>query len=134
VHLLLSVFSAHTDDYVINVNDCAGHFKSTDRNVCARTAVDTMRAVLTPGCDATTWSNFPRENVTSFDANSLAYSFDYGAWHFVVLQYSPRWVVRCVCVCVCLCVCVCVCVCARWWRRCLCAVPKSPVLHARTQH
>jgi hypothetical protein len=77
-------------DYQINVNDCAGHFKSTDRNVCARTAVDTMRSVLTPGCDTDTWAGFPRRNVTAFDAESLAYSFDYNAWHFVVLQYSPR--------------------------------------------
>lgn len=79
-------------DYVLNVNDCAGHYKSTDRNVCARMAVDTMRSVLTPGCDTATWANFPRNNVTSFDAESLAYSFDYNDWHFVVLQYSPRWV------------------------------------------
>lgn len=77
-------------DYVINVNDCAGHFKSIDRNVCARTAVDTMRSVLMPGCDNQTWANFPRDSVTSFDADSLAYSFDYNNWHFVVLQYSPR--------------------------------------------
>lgn len=77
-------------DYVINVNDCAGHFKSVDRNVCARSAVDQMRSVLTPGCDEHTWGNFPRGNVTSFDADSMAYSFDYNQWHFVVLQYSPR--------------------------------------------
>jgi hypothetical protein len=77
-------------DYVLNVNDCAGHFKSIDRNVCARTAVDQMRSVLTPGCDEHTWANFPRNNVTSFDAESMAYSFDYNDWHFVVLQYSPR--------------------------------------------
>jgi hypothetical protein len=79
-------------DVVLNVNDCAGHFKSTDRNVCARSAVDTMRSVLMPGCDQHTWANFPRNNVTSFDAESMAYSFDYNNWHFVVLQYSPRWV------------------------------------------
>jgi hypothetical protein len=75
---------------VINVNDCAGHFKSIDKNVCARTAVDHMRSVLMPGCDQHTWSNFPRNNITSFDAESMAYSFDYNNWHFVVLQYSPR--------------------------------------------
>lgn len=78
------------DDYVINVNDCAGHFKSIDKNVCARTAVDHMRSVLMPGCDQHTWGNFPRNNITSFDAESMAYSFDYNNWHFVVLQYSPR--------------------------------------------
>jgi hypothetical protein len=77
-------------DYVINVNDCVGHYKSFDRNVCARTAVDNMRSVLMPGCDTHTWANFPRDNITSFDADSLAYSFDYNNWHFVVLQYSPR--------------------------------------------
>lgn len=77
-------------DYVLNVNDCAGHFKSIDRNVCARSAVDHMRSVLMPGCDEHTWANFPRNNVTSFDADSMAYSFDYNNWHFVVLQYSPR--------------------------------------------
>jgi hypothetical protein len=77
-------------DYVINVNDCVGHYKSVDRNVCARTAVDSMRSVLMPGCDTHTWANFPRDNITSFDADSLAYSFDYNNWHFVVLQYSPR--------------------------------------------
>lgn len=58
--------------------------------MCAKTAVDTMRAVLTPGCDNTTWAAFPRSNVTSFDVDSMAYSFDYNNWHFVVLQYSPR--------------------------------------------
>ncbi len=50
-----------------------------------------MRSVLTPGCDQHTWGNFPRNNVTSFDADSMAYSFDYNNWHFVVLQYSPRY-------------------------------------------
>lgn len=79
-------------DVVLNVDDCAGHFKSIDRNVCARSAVDTMRSVLMPGCDQHTWANFPRNNVTSFDAESMAYSFDSNNWHFVVLQYSPRWV------------------------------------------
>jgi hypothetical protein len=77
-------------DIVNNVHRCRFKFKELDSNACARIAVDTMRAVLTPGCDDTTWSSFPREAVTSFDAGSMAYSFDYDNWHFVVLQYSPR--------------------------------------------
>lgn len=77
-------------DYVNNVNECKGQFKSLDPNSCANAAVDSMRSVITPGCDDTTWANFPRGEVTSFDAESMAYSFDYNNWHFVVLQYSPR--------------------------------------------
>jgi hypothetical protein len=77
-------------DYVNNVRDCPGQYKGLDNNVCAKRAVDNMRAVLTPGCDGDTWGNFPRNNVTSFDVDSMAYSFDYNDWHFVVLQYSPR--------------------------------------------
>jgi hypothetical protein len=77
-------------DYVNNVRDCPGQYKGLDNNVCAKRAVDDMRAVLTPGCDEDTWGNFPRNNVTSFDVDSMAYSFDYNDWHFVVLQYSPR--------------------------------------------
>eukprot|EP00879_Flechtneria_rotunda_P012886 GHRR01013458.1.p1 GENE.GHRR01013458.1~~GHRR01013458.1.p1 ORF type:complete len:497 (+),score=138.52 GHRR01013458.1:592-2082(+) len=78
-------------DYVNNVKDCGGQYKGTDSNICAIMAVDTMRSVLSPGCDDTTWRNFPRGNVTSFDVNSMAYSFDYSNYHFVVLQYSPRY-------------------------------------------
>ncbi|WIA32140.1 hypothetical protein OEZ86_002990 [Tetradesmus obliquus] len=78
-------------DYVNNVRDCPGQYKGLDNNVCAKRAVDNMRAVLTPGCDDSTWGNFPRNNVTSFDVDSMAYSFDYNDWHFVVLQYSPRY-------------------------------------------
>jgi hypothetical protein len=77
-------------DYVNNVRDCPGQYKGLDNNVCAKRAVDNMRAVLMPGCDDTTWASFPRNNVTSFDVDSMAYSFDYNDWHFVVLQYSPR--------------------------------------------
>jgi hypothetical protein len=77
-------------DYVNNVRDCPGQYKGLDNNICAKRAVDDMRAVLTPGCDEDTWGNFPRNNVTSFDVDSMAYSFDYNDWHFVVLQYSPR--------------------------------------------
>ncbi|KAF6254674.1 Metallo-dependent phosphatase-like protein [Scenedesmus sp. NREL 46B-D3] len=79
-------------DYVNNVHDCPGQYKGLDKNVCAKRAVDNMRAVLTPGCDDDTWGSFPRDNVTSFDVDSMAYSFDYSDWHFVVLQYSPRYV------------------------------------------
>jgi hypothetical protein len=77
-------------DYVNNVRDCPGQYKGLDNNVCAKRAVDDMRAVLMPSCDDSTWGNFPRNNVTSFDVDSMAYSFDYNDWHFVVLQYSPR--------------------------------------------
>eukprot|EP00775_Hariotina_reticulata_P003341 gene3341-3617_t len=79
-------------DYVNNVQECNNQYKgSWDKNICARSAVDTMRSVLTPGCDDVTWGSFPRRNVTSFDAGSMAYSFDRGAWQFVVLQYNPRY-------------------------------------------
>eukprot|EP00775_Hariotina_reticulata_P012965 gene12965-13094_t len=78
-------------DIVNNVHRCRFEFKELGSNACARIAVDTMRAVLMPGCDGSTWSNFPRGEVTSFDAGSMAYSFDYDNWHFVVLQYSPRY-------------------------------------------
>jgi len=78
-------------DYVNNVRDCSNQYKgSWDKNICARSAVDTMRSVMTPGCDDVTWGNFPRRHVTSFDVGSMAYSFDRGSWHFVVLQYNPR--------------------------------------------
>ncbi|KAF8071155.1 RH17 [Scenedesmus sp. PABB004] len=79
-------------DIEINVNDCARRYRGMGPNVCALNAADTMRAVLTPGCDDTTWAGFPRRNVTSFDAGSMAYAFDVDDWHFVVLQYSPRFV------------------------------------------
>jgi Calcineurin-like phosphoesterase len=78
-------------DYVNNAGDCGGQYKGGGRNACAAAAVHTMRSVLARGCDTDTWASFPRANVTSFDAGSLAYSFDVGRWHFVVLQYSPKY-------------------------------------------
>ena len=51
-----------------------------------------MRAALSPGCPgATHWAALPRGEITSFDAPSMAYAFDYERYHFVVLHHSPRY-------------------------------------------
>jgi hypothetical protein len=61
-----------------------------DGAACAKRVVDEMRALLSPSCPTKHWSSFPKHNVTSFDADSMAYSFDYGRYHFVALHFSPR--------------------------------------------
>ncbi len=75
-------------DYVNNVGRCTG--KTFDPNFCAKQAVTTMRGVIAPTCDTGTWTGFPKANVSSFDVGSLAYSFDYNAYHFIMLQHNPR--------------------------------------------
>jgi hypothetical protein len=61
-----------------------------DGSACAKRVVDEMRALLSPQCPTRHWSSFPKGNVTSFDADSMAYAFDYGRYHFVALHFSPR--------------------------------------------
>jgi hypothetical protein len=73
-------------DYVNNVGECG----SMDSSGCARQAVDQMRAALAPGCNSSVWTGLPKEQLTSFDVGSMAYSFDHESYHFVVLQFSPR--------------------------------------------
>ena len=73
-------------DYVNNVGECG----TTDSSGCAQLAVDQMRAALAPGCNSSVWTGLPKQNVTSFDVGSMAYSFDHGSYHFVVLQFNPR--------------------------------------------
>jgi hypothetical protein len=61
-----------------------------DGSACAKRVVDEMRALLSPGCPTRHWSSFPKDQVTSFDADSMAYAFDYARYHFVALHFSPR--------------------------------------------
>jgi len=61
-----------------------------DGAACAKRVVDEMRALLSPRCPTRHWTGFPKENVTSFDSDSMAYSFDYGRYHFLALHFSPR--------------------------------------------
>lgn len=65
--------------------------KTVDANFCAKWAVHMMRAALAPGCPSGHFSGLPKANITSFDAPSMAYAFDYGRYHFIVLHQSPRY-------------------------------------------
>ncbi|KAI8474863.1 MAG: Metallo-dependent phosphatase-like protein [Monoraphidium minutum] len=76
-------------DYVNNVRRCSE--KAVDASFCAKWAVAMMRAALSPDCPSSHWAGLPKANITSLDIGSMSYSFDYGRYHFVVLQHSPRY-------------------------------------------
>ena len=72
-------------DYTNNANDC---FRlSFDANCCAKRAVDYMRQGVACG----TIPNFDSARITSYDAPSMAYSWDEGNYHFVQLHYRPYY-------------------------------------------
>lgn len=52
-----------------------------------------LRTIVSGQClNASTFSGFPRENITSFDPSSLSYAFDVNDYHFIVLNwYDRRW-------------------------------------------
>lgn len=75
-----------------NVGRCSE--KTFDADFCAKWAVSMMRSALAPGCPATHFAGLPKSNITSFDAGSMAYAFDYGRYHFVALHHSPRYEAR----------------------------------------
>lgn len=72
-------------DYTNNADDC--YRLSFDANCCAKLAVDYMRR----GVACNTIPNFNSRRVTSYDAMSMAYSWDEGNYHFVQLQYRPYY-------------------------------------------
>jgi len=76
-------------DYVNNVHHCSE--KTVDADFCAKWAVNMMRSALSPDCPHSHFTGLPRSNITSFDAGSMAYAFDYERYHFVVLHHSPRY-------------------------------------------
>jgi hypothetical protein len=65
--------------------------KTIDRHFCAKWAVSMMRSALSPDCATGHYAGLPKSNITSFDAPSMAYAFDYGRYHFIVLHMSPRY-------------------------------------------
>ena len=70
-------------DYTNNVAKC---FRSTlDGNCCAKQAISYMRQGVACG----TTPNFEASKVSSYDAASMAYSWNVGKYHFVQLQYHP---------------------------------------------
>ncbi|NJP10556.1 MAG: hypothetical protein HC866_14640 [Leptolyngbyaceae cyanobacterium RU_5_1] len=72
-------------DYANNVRDCYG--KTTDKNFCAKQAVEYIKGMM--GCG--TVSNFDATLVNSYDNSSLAYSWDVGSYHFVMLHNYPTY-------------------------------------------
>jgi hypothetical protein len=75
-------------DYENNVDGCRSYTTAGpisdigDTNRCAKNAMNLIRGSIFLGYV----KNFPREQIESFDAGSLAYSWNKGNWHFVQLN------------------------------------------------
>jgi hypothetical protein len=72
-------------DYQNNVNDCSA--SSLDKNRCAKNAVNLIRGSVFAGYTR----NMPASNIESYDAGSLAYSWNQGPYHFVQLHNGPSY-------------------------------------------
>ena len=70
-------------DYTNNAAKC---YRGTfDANCCTKNAI----AYMKQGVACNTIPNFPSKKVASYDARSMAYSWNVGRYHFVQLQYHP---------------------------------------------
>lgn len=78
-------------DYANNVRDCWGNnpllWIKYGSNTCATQAVNYIKGMIS--CDNV--SNFENALVRSFDADSLAYSWNIGSYHFVQLHNYPTY-------------------------------------------
>jgi hypothetical protein len=77
-------------DFANNVRDCYSTrtpSRLLDHNGCAKDAVDFIKATMFGDKVPT----FPIGSVQSFDNGSLAYSWNFGAWHFVQLHNYPTY-------------------------------------------
>jgi hypothetical protein len=72
-------------DYQNNVGDCSA--SSLDKNRCAKNAINLIRGSVFAGYTR----NMPAKNIESYDAGSLAYSWNYGPYHFVQLHNGPSY-------------------------------------------
>ena len=72
-------------DYANNVGDCSA--SSLDKNRCAKNAVNLIRGSVFAGYTR----NMPASNIESYDAGSLAYSWNHGPYHFVQLHHGPSY-------------------------------------------
>ena len=71
------------EEFVNNIWECGS---PENPNQCAENAVTYMRSIVLQGLAE-------NKNITNFryDVDSLAYSFDYGSYHFVQLQFQPNY-------------------------------------------
>jgi hypothetical protein len=72
-------------DYQNNLNDCSA--STLDKNRCAKNAINLIRGSVFAGYTL----NMPAQNIESFDAGSLAYSWNHGPYHFVQLHNGPLY-------------------------------------------
>ena len=72
-------------DYQNNVGDCSA--LTADKNRCAKNAVNLIRGSVFAGYTR----NMPSSNIESYDAGSLAYSWNHGPYHFVQLHNGPTY-------------------------------------------
>lgn len=72
-------------DYQNNVNNCRSF--TLDTNRCAKNAINLIRGAVFKNY----LSNMPANTLESYDASSLAYSWNRGRYHFVQLHNGPSY-------------------------------------------
>jgi len=72
-------------DYENNVNSCSSN--TFDNNRCTKNAINLIRGAIFNGY----FKNMPSMNIESYDAGSLAYSWNKGPYHFVQLHNHPDY-------------------------------------------
>jgi hypothetical protein len=74
-------------DYENNLGSCLSF--SWDRDRCAKNAINLIRGAVFAGY----MKNMPANTIESYDAGSLAYSWNRGRYHFVQLHNAPSYTI-----------------------------------------
>lgn len=75
-------------DYQNNLGSCQSFSWDTDR--CAKNAINLIRGSVFAGY----MPNMPANTIESYDAGSLAYSWNRGRYHFVQLHNAPNYTIE----------------------------------------